>query len=118
MSLAIAIGLVVDASVVVLENITRHVEAGERVSEASIYAPSEVGQALMASALTTIAVFIPMIFATGIVGVMFNQLALIVVVTIAASLVVALTLTPALTSTFMRRSFGTKEGTGKGFFHR
>jgi len=118
MSLAIAIGLVVDASVVVLENITRHVEAGERVSEASIYAPSEVGQALMASALTTIAVFIPMIFATGIVGVMFNQLALIVVVTIAASLVVALTLTPALTSTFMRQSFDTQKSTGKGFFAR
>ncbi|MFH1689855.1 MAG: efflux RND transporter permease subunit [Candidatus Eisenbacteria bacterium] len=116
MSLAIAIGLVVDASVVVLENITRHVEAGERVSEASIYAPSEVGQALMASALTTIAVFIPMIFATGIVGVMFNQLALIVVVTIAASLGVALTLTPALTSTFMRRSFDVRES--KGFFKR
>ncbi len=118
MSLAIAIGLVVDASVVVLENITRHVEAGERVSEASIYAPSEVGQALMASALTTIAVFIPMIFATGIVGVMFNQLALIVVVTIAASLLVALTLTPALTSTFMRRSFDTQKSKRSRLFDR
>ena len=116
MSLAIAIGMVVDAAVVVLENITRHVEAGDRVSEASIYAPSEVGQALMASALTTIAVFIPMIFVTGIVGVMFNQLALIIVVTIAASLLVALTLTPALTSTFMRRSFDTQKSRSKSFF--
>ncbi len=116
MSLAIAIGMVVDAAVVVLENITRHIEAGERVSEASIYAPSEVGQALMASALTTIAVFIPMIFVTGIVGVMFNQLALIVVVTIAASLLVALTLTPALTSTFMRRSFDAQKSRSRGFF--
>ncbi|MCD4690766.1 efflux RND transporter permease subunit [bacterium] len=116
MSLAIAIGMVVDAAVVVLENISRHIEAGERVSEASIYAPSEVGQALMASGLTTIAVFIPMIFVTGIVGVMFNQLALIIVVTIAASLLVALTLTPALTSTFMRRSFDTQKSRSKGFF--
>ena len=105
MSLAIAIGLVVDASIVVLENITRHVEAGERVSEASIFAPSEVQQALMASALTTIAVFVPMMFITGMVGVMFNQLALIVAVTIAASLAVALSLTPALSSTFMKRAF-------------
>jgi HAE1 family hydrophobic/amphiphilic exporter-1 len=118
MSLAIAIGLVVDASVVVLENITRHIEAGERVSQASTYAPSEVAQALMASALTTIAVFIPMIFVTGIVGVMFNQLALIVVVTIAAALLVALTLTPALTSTFMRRSFDAQKNRSRGFFDR
>ena len=118
MSLAIAIGLVVDASVVVLENITRHIEVGERVSQASTYAPSEVAQALMASALTTIAVFIPMIFVTGIVGVMFNQLALIVVVTIAASLLVALTLTPALTSTFMRRSFDAKKSSSRRFFDR
>ncbi|MBN2564208.1 MAG: efflux RND transporter permease subunit, partial [Candidatus Eisenbacteria bacterium] len=116
MSLAIAIGMVVDASVVVLENITRHVESGERVSEASIFAPSEVGQALMASALTTIAVFIPMIFVTGIVGVMFNQLALIVVITIAASLAVALTLTPALTSTFMKSAFDSKGSKGNRFF--
>ena len=116
MSLAIAIGMVVDAAVVVLENITRHIEAGERVSEASIYAPSEVGQALMASALTTIAVFIPMIFVSGLVGVMFNQLALIVVVTIAASLLVALTLTPALTSTFMRRAFDGQGSASRGFF--
>jgi HAE1 family hydrophobic/amphiphilic exporter-1 len=118
MSLAVAIGMVVDASVVVLENITRHIEAGERVSEASIFAPSEVQQALMASALTTIAVFIPMIFVTGIVGIMFNQLALIIVVTIAASLLVALTLTPALTSTFMRRSFDGQGSVSKGFFAR
>jgi len=117
MSLAVAIGMVVDAAVVVLENITRHIEAGERVSEASIYAPSEVSQALMASALTTIAVFIPMIFVTGLVGIMFNQLALIIVVTIAASLLVALTLTPALTSTFMRRSFDARQSRSKGFFN-
>ena len=118
MSLAVAIGMVVDASVVVLENITRHIEAGERVSEASIYAPAEVQQALMASALTTIAVFIPMIFVGGIVGIMFNQLALIIVVTIAASLLVALTLTPALTSTFMRRAFDGQGSVSKGFFAR
>lgn len=106
MSLAIAIGMVVDAAVVVLENVTRHVEAGERVREASMYAPSEVGQALMASALTTIAVFIPMMFMTGITSVMFTQLAFVVAITIAASLLVAMTLTPALSSTFLRRALG------------
>ena len=116
MSLAIAIGMVVDAAVVVLENVTRHVEEGERVSEASMFAPSEVGQALVASAFTTIAVFIPMIFMTGIVGVMFNQLGIIVSLTIGISLLVALTLTPALSSTFLRRTLENKTDEGRGAF--
>ena len=116
MSLAIALGMVVDAAVVVLENITRHVEAGERVSEASMFAPSEVGQALVASAFTTIAVFIPMIFMTGIVGVMFNQLGIIVSLAIGLSLLVALTLTPALSSTFLRRTLEDKTNDGRGAF--
>jgi len=110
MSLAIAIGMVVDAAVVVLENITRHVESGERVREASIYAPGEIGQALTASTLTTIVVFVPMLFMTGIVGVMSMQMAVVVIVSIAMSLFAALTLTPALSSTLMKSSF---EGDGK-----
>ena len=114
MSLAVAIGMVVDAAVVVLENVTRHVETGERVSEASMFAPSEVGQALVASAFTTIAVFIPMIFMTGIVGVMFNQLGIIISLSIGISLLVALTLTPALSSTFLRRTFEDKTGATHG----
>jgi HAE1 family hydrophobic/amphiphilic exporter-1 len=105
MSLAIAIGLVVDAAVVVLENVTRHVESGERVKEASIFAPTEIGQALAASTLTTIVVFVPMLFISNITGVLFKQMALVVIVTIAMSLFTALTLTPALSSTFMRKSF-------------
>ncbi|MBD3347712.1 MAG: MMPL family transporter [Candidatus Eisenbacteria bacterium] len=105
MSLAIAIGMVVDAAVVVLENVTRHVESGERVREASIYAPGEIGQALFASTLTTIVVFVPMLFITNVTGVLFKQMALVVIVSIAMSLFAALTLTPALSSTLMRGSF-------------
>jgi HAE1 family hydrophobic/amphiphilic exporter-1 len=117
MSLAIAIGLVVDAAVVVLENVTRHVESGERVKEASVFAPTEIGQALAASTLTTIAVFVPMLFISGITGVMATQMALVVIVTIAMSLFTALTLAPALTSTFMRKSFdGEGEGRRKSWF--
>ncbi len=118
MSLAIAIGLVVDAAVVVLENVTRHVESGERVKEASVFAPTEIGQALVASTLTTIVVFVPMLFISNITGVLFKQMALVVIVTIAMSLFTALTLTPALTSTFMRRSFvgEGKEGRRKNRF--
>ncbi len=105
MSIAIALGLVVDAAVVVLENVTRHVESGERVREASVFGPSEIGQALGASTLTTVVVFVPMLFITNITGVLFKQMALVVIVAISMSLFTALTLTPALTSTFMRRSF-------------
>ena len=105
MSLAIAIGMVVDAAVVVLENVTRHVESGERVSEASVFGTAEIAQAITASTLTTIVVFVPMLFITNITGVLFKQMALVIIVAISMSLFSALTLTPALTSTLMKSSF-------------
>jgi HAE1 family hydrophobic/amphiphilic exporter-1 len=105
MSLAIAIGMVVDAAVVVLENVTRHVETGERVREASVFGTGEIAQAITASTLTTVVVFIPMLFITNITGVLFRQMAVVVIVAITMSLFSALTLTPALTSTLMKRSF-------------
>ncbi len=110
MSLAIAIGMVVDAAVVVLENVTRHVESGERVREASIFGTSEIGQAIAASTLTTVVVFVPMLFIHSITGVLFKQMAVVVIVAISMSLFAALTLTPALTSTLMKSSF---EGKGR-----
>ena len=103
MSLAIALGMVVDDAIVILENITRHVEEGESPSEAAVFGSSEVGLAVMASTLTTVSVFAPMIFATGLVGIMFKQLALVVIVTIMASLFAALTLTPALSAWLLRK---------------
>ncbi len=117
MSLAIAIGMVVDAAVVVLENITRHVESGERVTEASMFAPAEIGQAITASTLTTVVVFLPMLFITNITGLLFKQMAIVVIVSIAMSLFAALTLTPALSSTLMRSSFdgGRKKKQSKFF---
>ena len=115
MSLAIAMGMVVDAAVVVLENVTRHVESGERVREASVFGPSEIGQAIAASTLTTIVVFIPMLFITNITGILFRQMALVVIVSITMSLFAALTLTPALTSTLMKRSFDGKQKQSRFF---
>ena len=110
MSLALAMGMVVDAAVVVLENVTRHVESGERVREASVFGPSEIGQAITASTLTTVVVFVPMFFITNITGVLFKQMGVVVIVSITMSLFAALTLTPALTSTLMKSSF---DGYGK-----
>ncbi|MEA2062176.1 MAG: efflux RND transporter permease subunit, partial [Gemmatimonadota bacterium] len=102
MSLAIAIGMVVDDAIVVLENIARHVEEGEHVAEASIFGASEVGLAVSASALSVVAVFVPMMFITGLVGIMFKQLAFVVSITILASLFCSLTLIPMLSSKLLK----------------
>ncbi len=103
MSLAIAIGLVVDDAIVILENITRHVEGGDRPFEAAKYGASEVGLAVMASTLSIVVVFAPMLFATGLTGIMFSQLSATVIVTVLGSLFAALTLTPALSSRLLRK---------------
>ncbi len=103
MSLSIAIGMVVDNAIVVLENITRHVEeGGERPSEAAVAAAGEVGTAIAASTLTTIAVFAPLAFVTGLSGIVFKQLAFVVSITLGASLFTALTMTPMLASRWIR----------------
>ena len=103
MSISIAIGMVVDNAIVVLENITRHVEEGEeRPTEASVFGASEVGLAISASTLTTVVVFAPLIFVTGLAGIIFNQLGTIVAITLGGSLFTALTLTPMLTSKWLK----------------
>ncbi|MFH1368954.1 MAG: efflux RND transporter permease subunit [Elusimicrobiota bacterium] len=102
-SLALAIGMVVDDSIVVLENIFRHMtEYKKDRRKASMEAPSEVGLAVSASTLTTIIVFLPLIFATGIAGVMFKQLGMIISVTLLSSLFVSLTLMPMMSSRFLK----------------
>jgi len=102
-SLIIAMGMVVDNSIVVLDNITRHVDEGERPGEAAIFASSEVGLAITASSLTTVAIFIPLIFMKGLTGIMFKDMAIVITVTIMASLVTALTLTPLLSSRLLSK---------------
>jgi len=102
-SISIAVGMVVDNAIVVLENVVKHIERGEHVREASMYGASEVGGALLASTLTTVAVFAPLFFLTGIAGILFTQLAAITTITISMSLFVALFLTPMLTSTLLKK---------------
>ena len=101
-SLAIAMGMVVDASIVVLDNIYRHREKGQRAQEASIFGATEVGKAITASTLTTIAIFIPIVFIGGITGIMFTQMAFVICLTLLASLFTALTLIPMLSARFLR----------------
>lgn len=97
-SLSIAIGMVVDDAIVILENITRHIERGSKPREAAIFASSEVGLAVVASTFTIVAVFFPLVFLTGISGILFRQLGFLVTITILVSLLAALTLIPMLSS--------------------
>lgn len=109
MALVIAMGMVVDDAIVVIENITRHIEQGSRPREAAIFATMEMGRAIMASTLTIVAVFVPMMFIGGIVGIMFKQLAVITTVTMLASLITALSLTPMLSSVLLKPIYQKKE---------
>ncbi len=102
-SLAIAIGIVVDNSIVVLENIARHIERGENPKTASVIASNEIGLAISASSLTNIAVFLPLAFLTGIAGFLFKELGYLVTVMVITSLIASLTLTPMLTSKWLKR---------------
>ncbi len=105
-SLAIAIGIVVDNSIVVLENIARHIERGENPKTASVIASNEIGLAISASSLTNIAVFLPLAFLTGIAGFLFKELGYLVTVMVITSLIASLTLTPMLTSKWLKREEG------------
>jgi hydrophobic/amphiphilic exporter-1 (mainly G- bacteria), HAE1 family len=96
--IVLGIGMLVDNSIVVLENIARHKEQGKGLIEAAREGAGEVGMAVIASTLTTIAVFFPLVFVQGIAGQLFRDQALTVTFSLLASLVVALTLIPMMSS--------------------
>jgi HAE1 family hydrophobic/amphiphilic exporter-1 len=99
--LALGVGMLVDNSIVVLDNIFRHREEGEGNVEAAISGANEVTRAVIASTLTTVVVFLPVVYVQGIAAQLFKELALTVTFSLLASLVVSLTLTPLLCSRLM-----------------
>lgn len=101
-SLSIAIGMVVDDAIVVLENITTHIERGSKPKQAAVHATNEVAISVIASTLTMLAVFLPLTMVTGMAGVLFRQLGWIVSIIMIISTTAALTLTPMLASKMMR----------------
>jgi len=105
-SLSLAIGMVVDDAIVVLENVSTHIDRGEKPTEAAIHGTSEVGISVIASTLTMLCVFLPLTFIKGMTGVMFQQLGWIVTLIMVVSTTAALTLVPMLCSQFLggRRS--------------
>ncbi len=101
-SLSIAIGMVVDDAIVVLENITRHVERGSSPRESAIYATNEVWLSVIVTTLVVVAVFFPLTLVSGMTGVLFKQLGWIVSITVVTSTLAAISLTPMLASKFLR----------------
>ena len=101
-ALTIAIGMVVDDAIVVLENISTHLEKGEKPKEAAVHATSEVGISVIASTLTMLCVFLPLTMVSGMAGLMFKQLGWIVSIIMIVSTTAALTLVPMLCSQFLR----------------
>lgn len=101
-SLTIAIGMVVDDAIVVLENIMKYIERGSSPREAAIYATNEVWVSILASTLVIIAVFFPLTTLGGVAGIMFKELGWIVTVVIATSLAVAVSLTPMMSSRLLK----------------
>jgi HAE1 family hydrophobic/amphiphilic exporter-1 len=111
--LALGIGMLVDNAVVVIENIFRHLEEGKKRDEAAKKGASEVGMAITASTLTTIAVFFPMVFAKGITGKLTQGLALSIAFALLASLFVALTIVPMVASLIFKANKNNNAGAGK-----
>ena len=101
-SLAVAVGLVVDNAIVVVDNIHRHRQKGQRPKEGAVFGANEVGVAVVASTLTTISIFVPIIFVGGITAIIFGQFAAIVAMALVASLFTALMLVPMLCSRFLK----------------
>ena len=101
-ALSIAIGMVVDDAIVVLENISTHLERGAKPKEAAVHATQEVGISVIASTLTMLAVFMPLTMVKGMAGLMFKQLGWITSIIMIVSTVGALTLIPMLCSQYLR----------------
>ena len=111
MALTIGTGFVVDDAIVMIENIVRHMEDGEGPFEAALRGASEIGFTVISLTVSLVAVFIPLLFMTGLVGRMFREFALTLTIAVVTSAVVSLTLTPMMCSRLLRHQ---SEGAGRG----
>ncbi|CAM8652202.1 AcrB Cation/multidrug efflux pump [Comamonadaceae bacterium] len=102
LGLTLAVGLVVDDAIVVLENIIRHVEKGENAFQAALRGAREVGFTIISISVSLIAVFIPIFFMPGVIGLLFHEFAVVVGLSIVVSAFVSLTLVPMLASRFLK----------------
>jgi hydrophobic/amphiphilic exporter-1 (mainly G- bacteria), HAE1 family len=112
--LALGVGMIVDASIVVLENTFRHMEHGKDRMQAAIDGSEEVWSAILASTLTHIAVFVPLLFLTGVSSILFKQLSIVVMFSLTMSLFVAVTIVPVLCSRLLKLPPPVEQRTGLG----
>jgi multidrug efflux pump len=117
MALTIGTGFVVDDAIVMIENIVRHMEDGEDVFSAALRGASEIGFTVISLTVSLIAVFIPLLFMTGLVGRMFREFALTLTIAVVTSAVVSLTLTPMMCSRLLRQHAEGPAGGISGKFH-
>ena len=110
MALTVATGFVVDDAIVVLENITRHLDAGKPPREAALLGSSEVGFTVLSMSVSLIAVFVPILLMGGLVGKLFREFAVTITVAIVISLVVSLTTTPMMCAVLLRSESGRPHG--------
>lgn len=115
MSLSIAIGMVVDDAIVVLENVTKHVDRGSRPKEAAKYGTNEVWTSVIVTTLVTIAVFFPLTMIPGIMGIFFKPLGWIICICVSTSTLTAISLTPMLCSKFLKLRDKDEDKSYKGF---
>ena len=110
MALTISVGFVVDDAIVMLENITRHIEEGEKPYEAALKGSSEIGFTIVAISVSLVAVLIPLLLMSGIIGRLFREFAVTLTMAIGVSALVSLTLTPTLCALFLKSEKETKHG--------
>ncbi|NPV03425.1 MAG: efflux RND transporter permease subunit [Syntrophaceae bacterium] len=103
LGLTLSIGILIDDAIIVIENIYRHIEEGMKPREAAHFATAEIGLAVMATTMAIVAIFLPVAFMKGIIGRFFLQFALTVVFAVLVSLLVSFTLTPMMSSRFLKR---------------
>ena len=119
MALTIGTGFVVDDAIVMIENIVRHIEEGDGRMEAALKGAREIGFTVISLTLSLIAVFIPLLFMTGLVGRMFREFALTLTIAVIVSAIVSLTLTPMMCAMLLRHvRHDATNSTARGFFAR
>ena len=117
-SLSIAIGMVVDDAIVVLENITTHIERGSSPKEAAIYATNEVWLSVIATTLVVVAVFLPLTMVPGMAGILFRELGWIVSIVVCVSTTAAITLTPMMSAYILKLNGGEHDYKGLGAIYK
>lgn len=117
-SLSIAIGMVVDDAIVVLENITTHIERGSNPKEAAIYATNEVWLSVIATTLVVVAVFLPLTMVPGMAGILFRELGWIVTIVVCVSTAAAITLTPMMSAYMLKLEGGVHDYKGVGVVYK